>query len=206
MRRPSTGPHDPLAPIESIAYASRRARRQCDAVATSDARQRVDVQAGVPMSAQYSCSAVLTSERRSSTGSSLYESAVRRIDSSGVPSGHAEQLRGFRVGERRAQALARRDDRQPERVLVQVVDRRRTVARTASRSGPAKRARRQREVVDDDRMAVEVQQVADAEHRVAGGDAAAAPPRRGPPCRARTRPACTSGYCFAPCSGTMWKK
>ncbi len=168
MRRLSTGPHDPLVPIESIAYASRRGTGNARPCNFGHAAA-VDVQAGVPMSAQYSCSAVLTSERRSSTGSSLYESAVRRIESSGLPSGMPRSCAvsaSARVARRRSRV---RDDRQPECVLVQVVDRRRTVGELLL--GQAGEARRRKdEVIDDRRMTIQVQQVPDPHHRVTGGD------------------------------------
>ena len=70
----------------------------------------------------------------------------------------------------RAQPLARPHDRDAERLLVQVVDRRRAVAELPL--GEArKRGDRQRDVVDDDRRAGEAQPIADPEDAVAGGDA-----------------------------------
>jgi hypothetical protein len=48
-------------------------------------RRRSRGQTGAPMSAKYSWCAVLTSETRHSTGSSWYDSATRRIISSGAP-------------------------------------------------------------------------------------------------------------------------
>src|SRR5579864_9406761 len=82
------------------------------------------------------------------------------------PARHCEQCRAGVVRRRRAYALARPDDRNAERFLVKVVDRRASLAELPfGESGEAQR--RQCDVVDDDRDAVEPYYVANPDDGVA---------------------------------------